>query len=111
MLDEDARQFLFGFTIDNPDNCGVVYYVEVGNTIGGTFDEVKKNILGHAVMTSFPSSVTFEVREKNKSIFKFEIKNQKTYDEYYSVCVRAWTKFKEENPQVVNGPLETSKAK
>jgi hypothetical protein len=70
MLNEDARQFLFGFIIDNSDNCGVVYHVEVGNTIRGTFDEVKKNISGHVVMTSFSSSVTFEVRENHKSFFK-----------------------------------------
>jgi hypothetical protein len=96
MLNEDARQFLFGFIIDNSDNCGVVYHVEVGNTIRGTFDEVKKNISGHVVMTSFPSSVTFEVRENHKSFFKIEVIRQKTYEEYYAMCVRAWTKFKAE---------------
>ncbi|MHA1613312.1 MAG: hypothetical protein ACTSYJ_00535 [Candidatus Thorarchaeota archaeon] len=111
MMNKNTRQFLFGFTVEGSDDCGILHCVEAGETIRGTFDKVKKNIAGHFVLTSFPSLVTFEVRENSKSIFKVEIKNQKTYDEYYVMCVRAWTRFKEDNLQVTKSLFKVSKDK
>lgn len=96
-MNKMERRFVFDITRKD-EGLSILSDVVSGAVMRDTFD---KCVAFGEGRTHKPHMVELSVLDKDELIFHAVVENKKEIEEYYYVLVRAWTKFKEDNPGVV----------